>query len=68
MRFVKDVRSCGKWFSVQAFVILATLPAVWVQLPQDAKAFLPVGWEPWVLVGLALAGLVGRVVDQGGDA
>jgi protein-S-isoprenylcysteine O-methyltransferase Ste14 len=64
MKFVENWKEAWKWFSVQALVVLAALPLVWTALPADAKRLLPDGWEPWVLFGLALAGLIGRLVDQ----
>lgn len=64
MKFVENWRDAWKWFSVQALAVLIALPMVWMALPADVKAYLPDGWEPWVLVILAAAGLLGRVIDQ----
>lgn len=64
MKLVPDWKQAWRWFSVQALAAIIALPMVWAMLPADAKAFLPAGWEPWVLVSLAAAGLVGRVIDQ----
>lgn len=65
MKLITDWKDAWRWFSVQALAAIMALPMVWAMLPSDAKAFLPAGWEPWVLVGLAAAGLVGRLIDQG---
>lgn len=64
MKLIPDWKDAWRWFSVQALIILAALPVVWSAIPSDAKGFLPDGWEPWVLFGLAIAGLIGRVIDQ----
>lgn len=64
MKLIPDWKKAWRWFSVQAFAAIIALPVVWGMLPSDAKAFLPDSWEPWILVGLAVAGLVGRVIDQ----
>lgn len=65
MKLVSDWRQAWRWFSIQIFVLAGALPLVWAQLPPDAKAMLPETWEPWVLAALAVAGIVGRVIDQG---
>jgi hypothetical protein len=43
---------------------IVALPLVWAALPGDAKSFLPDGAEPWVLAALAVAGIMGRLIDQ----
>lgn len=64
MKLVDDWKSAWRWFSVQALAALVILPTVWAALPADAKGFLPDGAEPWILAALALAGVVGRLIDQ----
>lgn len=68
MKLVPDWRRAWRWFSVQALAVLAALPVAWAELPPDVQAMLPEAWRPWLLAGLALAGLVGRLVDQGDRA
>lgn len=65
MKLIPDWKDAWRWFSVQALAAIMALPVVWSMLPADVKGFLPDGWEPWVLVTLAAAGLIGRVIDQG---
>ena len=67
MKLVKDARRCWRWFSMQALTILAVAPAVWVGLPADIKAKVPDSWEVGVFIIVALGGIVGRLVDQGGE-
>jgi ABC-type uncharacterized transport system permease subunit len=64
MRLVPDWRAAWRWFSVQALVVLAALPLVWSTLPADLRAYLPDGWEPYVLLLVAVGGLAGRLIDQ----
>jgi ABC-type uncharacterized transport system permease subunit len=64
MKLVPDWREAWSWFSVQSLAILAALPLVWSMLPADLKGYLPDGWEPYVLLAVALGGLVGRLIDQ----
>lgn len=65
MKTVENAASSWRWFSVQALAALAVLPVVWVQLPEDVKAWLPDGAKPWILALIAVGGIVGRLVDQG---
>jgi ABC-type uncharacterized transport system permease subunit len=64
MRLVPDWREAWSWFSVQSLAILAALPIVWGMLPADLKAWVPAGWEPYILLAVALGGLAGRLIDQ----
>lgn len=64
MKLIQNWRDAWKWFSVQALAAIVALPFVWVNLPADAKSYLPDGAEPWVLVVLAAGGLIGRIIDQ----
>lgn len=66
MKLVKDARQAWRWLSVQALAVLAALPLVWPQIPADVRAMLPAEWQPWLLTALAVGGIVGRLVDQGG--
>ena len=64
MRLIYNWREAWKWFSVQFLAVLGLLPLVWGSLPDDAKAFLPEGYGPWVLTTLAVCGILGRIIDQ----
>lgn len=64
MTLVANWRDAWKWFSVQAFAIIIALPMIWMALPPDVKAYVPEGWKPWIMVALATAGILGRVIDQ----
>lgn len=64
MKLVSDWKDAWRWFSVHIFLIIAALPPVWLSLPPDVKAFLPVEWRPWVFSVIAVAGVIGRVKDQ----
>jgi hypothetical protein len=64
MKLIPDWRQAWKWFSVQAFAIIIALPVIWMALPADVKAYLPDSWKPWIMVALAAAGILGRIVDQ----
>jgi len=64
MKLIPDWRSAWRWFSVQAFAIIALLPVVWPTLPPQVTAWVPESWRPWIIVALAVGGIAGRLIDQ----
>ena len=66
MRLVEHWKQAWRWFSVQALTLLAALPIVWMGLPDDVKAMVPADWAKYLMIAVAIGGLVGRMVDQQG--
>jgi hypothetical protein len=33
-------------------------------MPADVKGYLPDEWKPWIMIALAVAGILGRIIDQ----
>lgn len=66
MKLVPNTRQSWRWFSVQIMALVAVLPLVWAELPADLKSYIPPDWRPFLVTGLALAAIIGRMVDQGG--
>ena len=64
MKLVENWKQCWRWFSVQALAAVALLPVVWPSLPPQVTGWVPESWRPWILVLLAVAGIIGRLVDQ----
>ena len=64
MKIVDDARRAWRWFSVQALAVLAVVPLIWSELPPEVQALVPGEWKPWVLAAVAVAGILGRLVDQ----
>lgn len=64
MRLISDWRNCWRYYSVQALVAIAALPAIWASLPYEAQMMLPEAWRPWLFSALAVSGVIGRVVSQ----
>lgn len=65
MKLVSDWKSFWKWHSTWAMAALGALPGVWASLPPDLKEPLPDTALWWIAGAVALAGIVGRVRDQG---
>jgi hypothetical protein len=66
MKLVSNARQGWKWLSTWAFTTLAALPFVWAELPADLKAMIPETAAPYLVTAVAIGGLIGRFVDQGG--
>lgn len=67
MKLVKNWRTAWRWFSMQLMSLVVLLPLAWEQLPIEVKVFIPEGWLPYILAGVALCAMVGRMIDQSGD-
>lgn len=68
MKLVADWRRCWRWHSTQAMAVLMILPLVWVELPGEVRALVPLSWQPWVFAVIAFGGLIGRLRAQNGRA
>jgi len=64
MKWVENIKSAWKWYSVQALGVLTILPIVWIELPADIKTRIPAEWTPYVVSAVALGGLIGRLKAQ----
>jgi len=67
MKIVRNARSAWRWFSVQAAALVAIIPMAWSQLPPESQALVPEEYRPWVITVVAVAGIIGRLIDQGGE-
>ena len=68
MKLVDDAKQAWRWFSVWALGVLAALPLVWAELPPETHALIPDAVRPWIITAVALAGIAGRLVRQGGPS
>jgi di/tricarboxylate transporter len=64
MRLVENAAAAWRWASVQVLAVLAVLPIVWAEMPDEIRAMLPPEWHPWILSALAVGGIVGRLIKQ----
>lgn len=65
MRLIENWHRMHRAFSVQAMAIAAAIQGVWPTIPDDLKATLPHNLVHIVSIVLLVAGIVGRLVDQG---
>lgn len=65
MKTVANAKSAWRWFSVQAAALVALIPVVWSQLPPESQALVPEEYRPWAITIVAVAGIIGRLIDQG---
>lgn len=64
MKLVPDWKKAWRWHSNRAMGAIAAMPLVWVSLPADLKKTVPPEWLPWIAAVVAVAGIVGRLMDQ----
>lgn len=66
MKLVPDAGNWWRWFSIQAMVLASALQGAWLFVPDDLRTGIPEWLAQTITVVILLAGVVGRVVDQGG--
>jgi len=64
MTLVANWKSAWRWHSTQVLAILAILPLVWAETPDEVKAMIPVEYHGWIVTAMALIGVVLRMRDQ----
>lgn len=64
MKLVDDWKDAWRWHSTQLMTLAVSFPLIWEQLPADAKALIPVTWEPWIPTVLIIAAMLGRLRAQ----
>ena len=68
LRFVPDARQGWKWYSNQMSALNVAIVTVWANLPDDMRANVPISWVLVLVAVASAAGIIGRFIDQGGDA
>lgn len=64
MQLVPNWRRMWRAFSVQAMTLALAIQGAWAGVPDELKANIPPKLVLWITVGLLVAGIVGRMVDQ----
>lgn len=67
MKLVKNAGQAWRWFSVQADAVAIAGAGAWLAIPDDMRAAVPADWLAVGAIVLAVLGIVGRLVKQGGD-
>ncbi len=67
MKLVNNAKDAWRWFSVQSMVIAAALQGGWIMVPGDLRDNVPSWVATSVTIGILALGVIGRLVDQGGD-
>lgn len=65
MKLVPNWRKAWRWLSMRFLALAAAAQVAWQTMPPEALAVIPVGWRGYITLGLVLAAMVGRVIDQG---
>lgn len=61
---IENWKQAWRMYSVQVLVALAALPFAWAELPEDVKAMVPDHWTKWIMLLIALGGIIGRLKAQ----
>jgi hypothetical protein len=65
MKLVPNAASATRWFSMRILAVVAALQVAWETLPPEALAIIPPDWRGYITLGLVLAAMIGRLIDQG---
>ncbi|MDI3149368.1 hypothetical protein [Serratia nevei] len=64
MKLIDDWAKAWKYFSVQCFALAGAISAGWGMYGDVIKQYIPAQYMPWIICVVAIAGIVGRFVDQ----
>lgn len=66
MQLIDNWKSAPRMLVVQTLAIIAAVQTIWVSLPPELLAKLPANLVHYVTTGLAVIGIVVRVLKQNG--
>lgn len=64
VRLIPNWRKAWRMFSVLAQAVTLALLGAWQIMPEDLKAHLPPSLVYWLAMGLMVAGIAGRLIQQ----
>ncbi len=67
MKLIDNWRETLRAYSTWALGAVVAIPTLWLQVPDVLKALIPANGITKITVLVAVAGLIGRFVDQGHD-
>ena len=65
VRLIPQWRKAWRMFSIQCMTLATAVQGTWIAMPADMRTSLESPWVQWASVGLLVAGIFGRLVDQG---
>jgi hypothetical protein len=67
MKLVSNWQSALTWLSMQFMALAAVAQVAWETLPPEALAMIPDHVQGYITLGLVIAAMLGRLIDQGKD-
>lgn len=67
VRLVKNWRKALGWFSINIPAVNMALLGSWLALPSKLQDAIPIPLLIFVAIVLLVLGMIGRLIDQGGD-
>lgn len=64
MKLIPEAKRAWRMFSVQAQALALALLGAWQTMPEDLKNKLPPELVYWAAMGLMVAGIFGRLIQQ----
>jgi hypothetical protein len=64
MKLIPEIKSAWKMFSIQAQTLALAILGAWTTIPPELKSNLPPDLVYWMAMGLMVAGIVGRLIQQ----
>jgi hypothetical protein len=67
VRLIKDANRAWRFFSMQAMSIALAIQAAWLALPPNLLSHVSAEHKTIITIALLVFGVLGRLVDQGGE-
>ena len=61
---VPDWKEAWRWFSVWSMSLAIAIQSGWEMASPELKSKIPPEWMPYITIGVLIAGIVGRLVNQ----
>ncbi len=68
MKLIDNWGETLRAYSTWALGAVVAIPTLWLQIPEELKALIPAQGMAKITVVVAVAGLIGRFIDQGHKA